>query len=109
MYQAAQGRAQPLFVRAYDRAGACVGVAALGRLYGFVRESLQRRGVAWRAPEGQAELVKDLLLDPGRALLAVSYWDGEPINAALFGLFAGKAYYLSGGSSLVGNSKYGPA
>jgi Acetyltransferase (GNAT) domain len=84
-------------------------LAALERLYGFVRESLQRRGVAWRAPEGQAELVKDLLLDPGRALLAVSYWDGEPINAALFGLFAGKAYYLSGGSSLVGNSKYGPA
>jgi lipid II:glycine glycyltransferase (peptidoglycan interpeptide bridge formation enzyme) len=55
-----------------------------------------------------AESAKLELLEAGRAMLLVSACAGTPMNAAMFGVFGGKAYYLYSGSSLEGNARCGP-
>lgn len=83
-------------------------VADLQLLYALHAESMQRRGMNSRADIDQAATTKALLLDTGRAVLLLSYRDGIAVNAAMFGLFGEKAYYLNSGSSLVGNKSGGP-
>jgi len=83
-------------------------VADLQVLYGLQAESMQRRGMDFHADIEQAAMTKALLVDTGRAVLLVSYCGGIAINAAMFGCFEGKAYYLHSGSSLAGNKMAGP-
>lgn len=78
-------------------------------LYGFQTESLQRRGIQFDPFYIQAERLQASILDTQRARLLVSYRDGVPINAGLFGLFGGRAYYLASGSSRDGYRCCGPA
>ena len=79
------------------------------QLYSFQKESLQRRGILFDPFYTPAERLQTLLLDTNGAKLLVSYRDGVPINAALFGLFGGRAYYLASGSSSDGYKSCGPA
>jgi dTDP-4-amino-4,6-dideoxygalactose transaminase len=79
------------------------------QLYGFQTESLQRRGIQFDPFYIQAERLQTSVLDTQRARLLVSYRDGVPVNAGLFGLFGGRAYYLASGSSRDGYKCCGPA
>jgi len=81
---------------------------ALALLYQFVGQSLERRNVAWRTGPDMVQRAKDYLLARQRSVLAVGYHDGQPINAALFGVFGGRAYYVNSGSSLEGYKYSGP-
>jgi lipid II:glycine glycyltransferase (peptidoglycan interpeptide bridge formation enzyme) len=83
-------------------------VADLQVLFRLQAQSMQRRGMDFHADIEQAAMTKALLLDTGRAVLLISYYDGVPINAALFGCFEGRAYYLQSGSSRVGYKMAGP-
>ena len=83
-------------------------LASLLRLYSFQAESLQRRGILFDPPRGQADAAKALLLDTGRAIVLVSYLGGAPVNAALFGRFGRKAYYLASGATVSGKQSCGP-
>ena len=84
-------------------------IAGLQLLHRFQNESMQRRGIGFRLADGQAERTKAILLDAERARVLVSYVNGTAVNAAMFGVFRGKAYYLHSGSSLNGNTCRGPA
>jgi lipid II:glycine glycyltransferase (peptidoglycan interpeptide bridge formation enzyme) len=77
-------------------------------LYDFQTESLQRRGIRFDPFYTPAERLLTLLLDTNRARLLVSYRDGVPVNAGLFGLFGGRAYYLASGSTSDGYKSCGP-
>jgi len=78
------------------------------QLYDFQTESLQRRGIPFDPFYTPAERLQTLLLDTNRAKLLVSYRDGVPVNAGLFGLFGGRAYYLASGSTIDGYRSCGP-
>jgi hypothetical protein len=78
------------------------------QLYGFQTESLQRRDILFDPFYTPAERLQTLLLDTHRASLLVSYSGGVPVNAGLFGLFGGRAYYLASGSSRDGYKCCGP-
>jgi len=78
------------------------------QLYSFQTESLNRRNISFDQLCTPAERLQTLLLDTHRAKLLVSYHDGVPVNAGLFGLFGGRAYYLAGGSSREGYKCCGP-
>ena len=83
-------------------------ITGLRLLDKFEAISAQRHGVAFQAMDAQVESATATLLASGRAVLLVSSHDGAPMNAALFGLFGGRAYYLHSGSSLAGNKCCGP-
>ena len=76
-------------------------------LYGFQEASMQRRGIDFKAgyPLG---VIKELLLDTGRAILLVTYQGQTPLNASLFVFFGQSAYYHNSGSSPQGNKLAGP-
>jgi hypothetical protein len=78
------------------------------QLYSFQTESLQRRGILFDPFYTPAERLQTLLLDTNRTKLLVSYRDGVPVNAGLFGLFGGRAYYLASGASRDGYRSCGP-
>ena len=77
-------------------------------LYDFQTESLRRRGIPFDPFYTPAKRLQTLLLDTNRAKLLVSYRTGAPVNAGLFGLFGGRAYYLASGSSIDGYKSCGP-
>jgi len=83
-------------------------VKGVRQLYDFQAESLQRRGILFDPFYTPAERLQTLLLDANRAKLLVSYRDNVPVNAALFGLFGGRAYYLASGSTSDGYRSCGP-
>jgi len=78
------------------------------QLYAFQTESLQRRNIPFDQFYTPAARLQTLLLDTHRARLLVSYRGGVPVNAGLFGLFGGRAYYLASGSSRDGYNCCGP-
>jgi hypothetical protein len=83
-------------------------ITGLRLLYVFQAESLRRRGVQLPSTDNQADVTKELLLDTGQAMLLISYFEGTPINAALFGIFNGRSYYLNSGSTIDGYKSCGP-
>src|SRR5215472_11115888 len=83
-------------------------IKGVQQLYDFQAESLQRRGILFDPFYTPAERLQTLLLDTNSAKLLVSYRDDVPVNAALFGLFGGRAYYLASGSSSDGYKSCGP-
>ena len=83
--------------------------SSLSLLYAFQQESLRRHGVEAQIPGDGAQPATLSLLDSGRAELLVSYHAETPISAAMFGIFAGKAYYLLSGSSSAGQENAGPS
>jgi hypothetical protein len=84
-------------------------VDGVHQLYGFQTESLQRRGIQFDPLYVQAQRLQASILATQRARLFVSYRDGIAVNAGLFGLFGGRAYYLASGSSRDGYKCCGPA
>ena len=78
------------------------------QLYAFQTESLKRRNISFNQFYTPAEQLQTLLLDTHRAKVLVSYRDGVRVNAGLFGLFGGRAYYLASGSSRDGYKCCGP-
>ncbi len=81
---------------------------ALELVYRFHRQSMERRGRTLGNDSRRIELSKRHLLDTGRAVVLVTRAAGHPVNAALFGLFNQKAYFLTSGSSDQGNRNRGP-
>jgi len=80
----------------------------LALLHAFQQESLRRHGVYFQMSGGAAQAASLSLLDSGRANLLVSSCGETAINAAMFGVFVGRAYYLLSGSSSDGRKKAGP-
>jgi len=82
--------------------------AAVRLAFEFHGRSMQRRGAAADGVGQEADLAARHLLTSQCVDVFVSYQDGSPINAALFGHFNKAAYYLVSGSSDQGNRSCGP-
>jgi len=80
----------------------------LALLHAFQQESLRRHGVDFQMSGGAAQTASLSLLNSGRANLLVSSCGETAINAAMFGVFGGRAYYLLSGSSSDGRKNAGP-
>src|SRR5438552_14895386 len=83
-------------------------LSSVALLHAFQQESLRRHGVEFRMPDDAALAASLSLLNSGRANLLVSSCGQSAINAAMFGVFAGRAYYLLSGSSSGGRKNAGP-
>ncbi len=71
--------------------------------------SMERRDLRLDlADRGRTERLRADLVASGHAILLLSERDGRAINAALFGVFGTRAYYLLSGSSPAGNAAAGP-
>jgi len=71
--------------------------------------SMARRGIPSEGTEEHREdELRARLLEQDRAILLVSHHGGQAVNAAMFGVFGERAYYLYSGSSLEGNRCAGP-
>jgi hypothetical protein len=82
---------------------------SLRLLHAFQQESLRRHGVDVQAPGAGTQAAYLSLLNSGRATLLVSSCGETAINAAMFGIFAGRAYYLLSGASSDGRKRAGPS
>jgi lipid II:glycine glycyltransferase (peptidoglycan interpeptide bridge formation enzyme) len=79
-------------------------------VYGFFGQSMRRRQIQGYDALAETEVaVRQEQLREGRGHVLVSYLAGEPVNAALFGLFNRRAYYLASGSAEAGLRCCGPA
>ena len=82
--------------------------ACIQQLHRFQAQSLTRQGVLFDFNMAN-DSSKNILLDAGRGMLLMSYHGGVSVNAAFFGVFGDKAYYLASGSSIEGNKCCGSA
>jgi Acetyltransferase (GNAT) domain len=83
-------------------------VEVLEELIKLQKGSYQRHGVDY-VTDGHYCAAKRMLIESGRTVLLASYRGGVMLNAALFGLFGGRAHYLNAGSSAEGNRRCGPS
>jgi hypothetical protein len=101
-------------IRRAERAGVTTELrtelTAFQSLIQFELASLARRGLS---PEidvnTQATFLRNTLGKSKTSRLFVTSHGGEPVNAALFGVFGTRAYYLYSGSTERGNRCAGPA
>jgi len=82
---------------------------AIISLKNLQENALARKGVVTSNNIHIAERIKSVLVDHSRAITVTSYHKNKPLNAALFGFYNEKVYYIISGSSLEGNKVSGPA
>lgn len=80
---------------------------ALDLLVAFEHESRRRRGQTPVADQRTALAGRDRLAS-GMADVFVTYHEGQPVNAAMFTFFNGRAYYHMSGTSEAGQRCRGP-
>ena len=82
---------------------------ALDLVSTFYAQSMRRHEVVIATPNEQATVARRRQLESGHGDVLVTYWNGQPVNAALFGIFSQKPYYLTSGASEAGYKCCGPA
>jgi len=70
---------------------------------------MRRRGVSARQASDRIVSARQQQLEGGKADIFVTYRDGTPVNASLFGVFDNKPYYHVSGASDRGYHCCGPA
>jgi dTDP-4-amino-4,6-dideoxygalactose transaminase len=84
-------------------------VSSILQLQHFQANALRRHGIKLQPRYEDALRAKEVILDQGRGSLLVGYLGKAAVCAAMFCVFAGKAYYAYSGSSEAGRKSAGPA